>query len=118
MAIVPTWLTVTPLAGGLRIIRGYVDDCTLDVNSEFTVNVGNIERIIQPLDISPVAGHIVQIGECRWLEKQPPAIPETTLAPNAIICPVRCTGANLTDPLHLETAHTNIGRVWFTLIVH
>jgi len=113
------WITVTPLGGGLRIIRGYADGVVLDGNSEAVINIGNCERVIWALDISNVNGFPIMIADCRWLEKQPPAIAEAppALMPNSIIIVVRC-GSAICNPHGLATAYANIGRVWFTLVVH
>ena len=112
------WITVTPLGGGLRIIRGWAN-VVLDANSEAVINVGNCERVLWALDISNVNGFPINIDDCRWLEKQPPAIAEAppVLMPNSIIIVVRCGSATCT-PHGLAAAYTNIDRVWFTLIVH
>lgn len=62
-------MTLTPLAGGLRIVSGEVSGGVLSAGSSFLVHIGNIERLIKPLVISNDAGYVVEIAECSWLEK-------------------------------------------------
>lgn len=58
------WYTVSPLAGGLRKIVGTFHGAALDANSSFTVHVGNIERIVEVLQISNDSGYVTEIAEC------------------------------------------------------
>lgn len=62
-------ITLTPLAGGLRLISHKLSGEELDVNSGFIAEITNIERIIKPLLISNDSGYVVEIEDCTWKEK-------------------------------------------------
>ena len=111
------FVTLTPLAGGLRIISGDISGEVLDGNSSFVAELGNIERIKKPISISNDAGYVVEITECNWLEKTPGAAP--TLAANQLRIVVRGhqhTPGAAGYPHSLVPAYTDLSAVTFQII--
>lgn len=108
------WETLTPLAGGLRIISGEVSGGVLDGNSGFTVHMGNIERIIKPLLISNDSGLVVEVHDCVWVMKMGYAnVP--VLAPNDLYIVVR-TNPAAAGPHVLAAAYADLSDVEFQIV--